>query len=213
MASNTIKARGIIIKETAVGETDKYLTIFTKDTGKLIVRARGAKNAKSKYLTAQLFAYCDFVLYQGRGFYSLTQVELIESFYNLRLDYERLMLAYDIISLVDKYIPTGHIELQESQDILLLVLKAISKLTKKTAVPELVVIVFQLKFLQITGFAPNISNTTSMDNNRQDIAEVLEYIMSCEISKVYNFSVEKDIEKGLERVCKQFLPKLELELN
>ena len=205
MASTTIKARGIVIRETLVGETDKYLTIFTKDTGKLVVRARGAKNAKSKYLTAQIFAYCDFVLYQGRGFYSLTQVELIERFYNLRLNYDRLMLAYEIIALVDKYVPTGHIETQESRDILLLILKAMSKLVKESTAPELIATIFKLKFLQLAGFAPNV------ENDQQNISQVLKYIMSCEISKVYNFSVTKDIERGLANVCELFLPKLEIE--
>ena len=218
MPSTVIKFRGIIIKETPVGESDKYLTIFTKTGGKLIVRARGSKNAKSKYITAQLFSYCDFMVYQGKGFYSLTQVDLIESFYNLRLDYDSLMAAYEIITLVDKYVPTGPIEAQESQDILLLILKALSQLAKKpdkkTISSELAVMVFQLKFLQLQGFAPSMENGQLQGPDHSIIIspgamQAIDYIMCCEIGKVYDFIAAKDIEYDLSRVCKIFLPKLE----
>lgn len=211
---STIKIRGIIIKESPVGESDKYLTIFTKDRGKLIIRARGAKNSKSKYLTAQLFAYCDFVIYSGKNFYSLTQIELLESFYNLRLNYDSLMIAYNIISMVDNYF-TGSIDNEESSDILLLILKSLKRLTKKGIDQNLIQSVFTIKFLQIVGLAPTLDYqyVYGLDQPikiNTDIFLTLNYILNSDVHNVYSFYTSSKVQKALENLCKLFLPKLEL---
>ena len=81
------KIRGIVIGEAQRGESSKQITVLAKGVGKVRLSARGAKNAKSHLLAGtQLFAYCDFTIYEGRGFWSVTQIDLIESFYGLRND-------------------------------------------------------------------------------------------------------------------------------
>ena len=76
----TEKLRGIVIGERIKGESNKQLVVLAKGLGRVLLSARGAKNAKSKLLAAtQLFCYADFVVYTGKGFTSVTQAELLHS--------------------------------------------------------------------------------------------------------------------------------------
>ena len=82
----TEKLRGIVLREQAKGESNKQIVLLAQGVGRVLLSARGARRAKSKLLAAtQLFCYADFVVYEGKGFYSVTQAELKNSFYGLRL--------------------------------------------------------------------------------------------------------------------------------
>ena len=61
--------RGIVIKETFSGDSDKYIIIFAKDIGKVSVFAKGARKLKSKFLAGTaLFTYGDFIVKESREF-------------------------------------------------------------------------------------------------------------------------------------------------
>ena len=86
----TEKLRGIVLCEQAKGESNKQIVLLAQGVGRVLLSARGARRAKSKLLAAtQLFCYADFVVYEGKGFYSVTQAELKNSFYGLRLDMDK----------------------------------------------------------------------------------------------------------------------------
>ena len=69
---------GIVIKEMMAGETGKRILVITREHGKMLLSARGSKNVKSGILAAtQLFSYCEFTVFEGKGFYSVTQADVI----------------------------------------------------------------------------------------------------------------------------------------
>ena len=145
------KVRGIVIKEFETKESDKRLLVMCKSLGRIMVYARGAKKPKSKFLPAsQLFAYSDFVLAEGPGFYSVTQADVIKSFYGVRLDYDTLMAAHLFAEICDKstFSDAGLDEL------LFLMLKSLSVLTKKSYPVNQVIIVFMLLALNFHGLKP-----------------------------------------------------------
>ncbi|MCL2364047.1 MAG: DNA repair protein RecO [Defluviitaleaceae bacterium] len=154
----TIKVRGIVLREYEAGESDKRLLLLCKGRGRLFVYARGARNPKSKFIAAaQLFTYADFVLAEGRGFYSLAQAEPIESFYNLRTDYDALCCAHVITEINERTV----LEEENCDELLQLTLKALAYLAglnKKTpAIPPLhVLAVFMLRFFMWYGVAPSM---------------------------------------------------------
>ena len=104
----TVKLQGIVIGERIQGESNKQIVVLAKGVGRVLLSARGARKAKSKLLAAaQLFCYADFVAYEGRGFYSVTQAELLNSFYALRTDMEKLEEAVYLAELTDRTCPEG----------------------------------------------------------------------------------------------------------
>lgn len=144
-----VKLRGIVIGENQNGESSKRILVLAKGVGRVMLSARGAKNTKSKLLSGtQLFSYCDFLAYEGRGFYSMTQADLIESFYGIRTDMDKLAEAVYLAELVDKTCPTG----MEQDDTLRLLLYSLAALEKTQLPPRLVSRIFEVKYLQISGF-------------------------------------------------------------
>ena len=150
---NTIKARGLVIREYEAGESDKRLLLLCKGHGRVMVYARGVRKPTAKHLaSAQLFTYSDFVLAEGRGFYSLTQADVIESFYNLRTDYDRLRAAHLVAEVCER-------TLWENVDcdrLLLLALKSLSRLAKGDMLPKQVTAVFLTRFFDFYGLRPQV---------------------------------------------------------
>lgn len=145
----TIKLRGIVIGERVRGESNKQVVVLAKGVGRVLLSARGARNAKSRLLAAsQLFCYADFVAYEGRGFYSVTQAELLDSFYGLRTDLDRLAEAVYLAELTDRVCPEGAAQ----DELLALLLYALKVMEKGVLPPRMVSRIFELKLLQVSGF-------------------------------------------------------------
>ena len=99
----TEKLRGIVLREQAKGESNKQIVLLAQGVGRVLLSARGARRAKSKLLAAtQLFCYADFVVYEGKGFYSVTQAELKNSFYGLRLDMDKFSEGMYLAELTER---------------------------------------------------------------------------------------------------------------
>ncbi|MCL2616657.1 MAG: DNA repair protein RecO [Defluviitaleaceae bacterium] len=149
----TFKARGIVLRETSVGECDKMVTLLLKGTGKLGVYAKGARRSGSKFLAAtQLFTYSDFVLTQGNNFFALAQADVIETFFGLGGSYELLVAASRAARLCDRVV----LEQEPCDDILRLLIYTQDALCKGKP-PELTEAAFAIKFLAHSGLAPMFS--------------------------------------------------------
>ena len=148
----TIKLRALVIKEYSIAESDKRLVLLGKGYGKIIVYARGARKPNSKFLaTSQLFSYADYVLAQGSNFYSITQSSLIENFYNIRNDLDRLYVACNIVDICESTV----LENVPCDDLLLLTLKSLKSLTKNTP-PDFVKAVYLFRFFLYYGIQPTL---------------------------------------------------------
>lgn len=61
-----VKTQGLIIREQTVGESDRLVTVLTRDTGVVRAFARRAKNLKdSKSAATQLCAIPAFLFLRG----------------------------------------------------------------------------------------------------------------------------------------------------
>ncbi len=226
------KARGIIIKETLVGDNDKALIILLKDYGKFTVWARNCRNGKSKLLAGSwLFSYADFIIYDNGKTLSLNQVDIIENFYNLTEDLDSLAYGTYFLEFVDKNVQ----EATPINDIMLLLLKSLLILSKSTVIaPKLISKIFEIKFLQLNGYMPVINNCIYCDkiikdekniywgtngvvckdckdkekyllNISPNIIFVLNHILSSKIDKLYNFNVSENILNELSLISKKLL--------
>lgn len=150
LALSVFKARGLVLNERDAGESDKIVTLLLKEYGRLTVSARGARKPKSKFMAgAQLFTYSDFVIFKGKNFHALAQVDVIENFYALRGDYARLCYGHYFLELCDKTI----LESMACDALLRLLLLCLSALNKGRS-PSLTARVFEIKFFQWQGLAP-----------------------------------------------------------
>ncbi len=166
----TFACRGVVLKEIPVGEADKLLVLLLKDRGKVTVSGRGARKQRSKLMAgSQLFTYAEFVIVDGstknnRRFYSLSQADIIEGFYELRNNLESLCYANYFAELTEKIIIEG----QPVDEILQLITKCYYAMAKKNFSPSLCARIFELKFLQYNGYAPEVSCCSSCGSHLED---------------------------------------------
>ena len=99
------RTKGIIIKKTDRGEADEFLTIYTKDFGKLEILGKAIKRMASKLRSAVDFFYLSEIEFiQGKNFKTLTDAVLVDKFLNLRKDVLKLRIAEKIAEILDNLI-------------------------------------------------------------------------------------------------------------
>jgi DNA repair protein RecO (recombination protein O) len=158
--------RAMVIRAYDSSESGKNLVLLGKDSGKIIVSARGAKNAKSKFLAAaQPFCYADFTLYKSAGFISVAEAELITNFSVFYTNFDKLIYGTYFLELVDKTVMPG----EEANNIMLLLIKCLQKL-KSTNAPKKITAVFQTRLLSLLGFGLNtkICSSCGADFEKQE---------------------------------------------
>jgi DNA repair protein RecO (recombination protein O) len=150
-----IETKGLIIKEMPYRDQDKILTIFTEKEGKVQCIARGVRRPKSSLLAStQVFAYSDLVYYPGKTFGNIQQAHLIESFYALRNDLNKMALGSYLLDLISNSFEVY----QESPEILKLLLHCLFYLSENKAKNDLVIVAaFQMKLVSFLGYRPGLT--------------------------------------------------------
>ena len=153
-----VKTKGIVIKECQSGDTDKVLTVFSAELGKITVYAKGVKRSGNKFNSAsQLFCYSDFILFKGREMYYINSAEVLHVFYDVRKDMTILTYAAHMVDVLLDVVQ----ENQAYPDIMTLFLKTLHYLTKTGRKPALITAVFVLKLLCQSGYAPTVDRCGS----------------------------------------------------
>ena len=85
------------------GETDRILTLYTREQGRLSAIAKGCRRTTSRLAAAtELFMYGKYLLATGKSLEIVTQSETRESFPRLRSDVLRIAYASYIVELVNE---------------------------------------------------------------------------------------------------------------
>lgn len=148
-----LQTQGLIIREQAVGESDRLVTVLTKDEGVVRAFARRAKNLKdSKHAATGLLCYSRLNLYKGREKYIINDAFPIEVFFGLRKDIMALALGQYFCSLSAELVPEG----VESGEYLRLVLNALHFLCQGKKPPALLKPIVELRMLSVAGFMPDL---------------------------------------------------------
>ena len=149
----TETVKGLILKETPIGDYDKIMTVLTAAYGKISVFARGAKRLKSPLFTpTQLFSYSEMTLYKSASTYYIRQGALMESFYHIRDTLEGAALAGYLADVAADVAQ----EEQKEEALLRLVLNCFYAIAGKIKPPEQIKAVFELRAAAEAGFLPNL---------------------------------------------------------
>ncbi|MBI2034995.1 MAG: DNA repair protein RecO [Candidatus Levybacteria bacterium] len=133
----TFKTEGIIIKRRNIGEADRFLIVFTKNYGKITVKAVGVRKIMSRRSGhVELLNHSVLTLYKsGYGLPILTETQALEDFSEIKRDLTKIGFAYHICELVDGLCP----ENQDNRAVFSLLFDTLKKLTYSSSEdPELV---------------------------------------------------------------------------
>ena len=108
--------------------------------------------------------YSEFVLFKGKDIYSINSCDVIEPFYDIRNDLERLTYAAHMTELINDVIQ----ENQPATKVLQLFLNSLYLLSKTGRSPMQIVRVFELRLLSILGYAPSVGGCVVCTNSQFD---------------------------------------------
>lgn len=175
-----IKVRGIVIKETTYKDNDKILTILTDEYGKISCIAKGAKRTNSPILAAsQYLVYSEFVLYKRTNYFYVNNATIINTFYNLRVDFDKLQIAFELTRIINMVTD----ENQDLFDILKLFLNTMYFLEKSVDKFNFIASIFKIKMFGILGFAPNVEKCSKC--GKELVAEEIKTIYYDYVSNLF----------------------------
>lgn len=156
---------GLVIREVAVGENDKMLTILTPDRGRIGVMAKGSRSLKSQVLsTAQLYTYGNYEIYEKNDYKWLRSGSVIDGFFGLRKDIELISLAAYLSDVAWEL--SG--EDTPSVEMLRMTLNAFYALSNGIKSPEIVKGVYELRSAGFSGFMPDLSHCRHCKKDSSD---------------------------------------------
>lgn len=101
-SSRILKSEGIVISRTNYGEADRLIKVFSKDYGKLMLLAKGARKAKSKKRgSIEVFSKLKFSAYRRNGIGVLTEALLSDFYLDVRKNLKKVSLSYFLLEVVD----------------------------------------------------------------------------------------------------------------
>ncbi len=175
----TTSAKGLVIKEQTVGESDRLVTLLTADYGVVRAFVKGAKQVKSRLSSStSLFAYSEFSLYRGRDAFVVDNATPIEVFFDLRFDIERLALAQYFAQLAYEL---GEEE-QPAEEMLSVMLNALHLLCKSSKDVRIIKSAVELRLLSLGGYMPDILACASCGTYETDLMyfDTLNGVIYCE---------------------------------
>lgn len=144
----------LILRSVPHGESDRLVSALSADEGRMFVVVKGAGSIRRRETAAtEPYTWCNMELYLRNGAYWMKNASVIESFYGLRYDMDKLFLAAYIADVVyelsDEGTPAG--------EILPLALNTYHKLAQKDADVACIKAAFELRAACIAGFTPELT--------------------------------------------------------
>ncbi|HVZ67349.1 MAG TPA: DNA repair protein RecO [Patescibacteria group bacterium] len=139
-----LKDQGFVIKRVNFGDSDRYLTLFTKNNGRVEVLAKGVRKITSRRSgSIELLNLINFQSVKSSKNFILTEVSLLDSFNSLKYDLKNIQKVFLMCELIEAIMPHG----EPHPDVFDLMERAL-----KVAEEEKTLAYFQAKLLSILGF-------------------------------------------------------------
>lgn len=226
---STVKAKGLIIKQSDFKEANRVLTIFTEDFGIINAVAYGAKSIRNKNsASTQVMTYADFIFSNtNRDMMSVQSAEIIDSFFGVKEDITKLSLCTYFADLVYSLLNSN----SPDCDMLSLMLNSLYALSYKDFDIKKIKAVFELRAMAYGGYMPNISycvGCSSIENithfNAQkggivcrncnqsggvlidgNVYHTLSYILTADAKKMLSFDADEDTMKRVSDIAEEYV--------
>lgn len=198
----------ILLRKIEYGDHDFIISFLTQSCGKISVIAKNAKMSIKRFSGAlDLFSVnhiqCTFPKKRKDSLTILTQADLEDGFPNIRYDVFKTAYASFFVELIHFWLEEDKVE-PRLYDLLLFSLDA---LNHGAIEKEVISLLFQIRFMSISGFSPNIEKCdickTSVDhiekkNVRFDFKEGRIICQNCVKSQSkYGMTISKGTLKQL----------------
>ncbi|HAN09471.1 MAG TPA: DNA repair protein RecO [Clostridiales bacterium] len=221
------KITGIVIKEVNLKESDKIITIFSSEIGKVQLYVKRAREIKSPFLAGtQLLTHASFVYTPKNNINFLNQISITCGFEKIKFDIEKIYYAMYFLEFLDKTV-----ELESpAEDMFIFLVKILNRFNDGNDDIKLIRLIYELKMLALLGYAPEVtkcircesgvteennyfnfedcgvvcekcleSDATVMKLNKESL-HAMQYILYIEIDKIFSFEISPKIIKELREI-------------
>ena len=149
-----ICADGIVTRYTNYRESDRILSIFTIERGRIDAKARGCRKPQSPLVNVcQPFVFGQFEIFTGKERSVVNACEVKETFYPIREDYERFSIGSVLLRLAHD----AAMENEPNEALFSLLYHALSFLAYGKADPRDLLCCYLVRYLNATGYRPAIT--------------------------------------------------------
>lgn len=143
------KTHGFVLKRSNFGESDKILTVFTYNQGKISLVAKGIRKIHSRKAPhLELFNIVTIYAAIGKKYDYITEAQSHRSYRKLKKNLTRIIFAYQVLEIVNLLCP----EKEQHQEVYRLLVNVMEKLDVSDEDPELILENFTVCILQNLGY-------------------------------------------------------------
>lgn len=147
-----ITVTGIVLSAMPYKDKDKIVHIFTIELGVISGILKGVSSPTSKMKFAgQPFCFGKFDLVQGKEFYVVKGIDLIDTFFDLTSDYDNYRFGNLMLEICKVIMKPNII----SEQLFIMLMKSLQNILYEDVPAKLVVCKFILSVLQIIGYKLN----------------------------------------------------------
>ncbi|MBW1740058.1 MAG: DNA repair protein RecO [Deltaproteobacteria bacterium] len=154
-----LSSPAILLRAIEHGDYDKVITFFTIKRGKISIIAKGAKKSIKRFAgVLELFSVLNLVWTYGRrqGLPILQEASMVHPFDQIRTDITKTAYASYWCELVYAWMEQG----QKNVSVYELLEHTLDQLNSGGLPEHILHITFQLRFVVINGFKPNLDHCT-----------------------------------------------------
>lgn len=145
---------GLILRELAVGESDKLLTVLTAEEGRLSLLAKGARSPKSALRSVCYpFQYVNFEYYEKNDRRWVSGGSVNDSFFGVSSDLEGASLAAYLCQIAEEITGEG----VPAPEILRVILNSLYLIREAKKPRDQIKAVFEWFAASVSGFSPDLS--------------------------------------------------------
>lgn len=221
-----IKTRAVVARRSDYAESNCMLTLYAEELGIISACVYGIKSKKSRLrAAAQPLCFAEFVLAKGGGdIYRVESADIIETFYPISEDIQKLALANYFTELM------GDSFSASDNEMLALLLNTLYAISYKDIDTALAKAVFELKIMQYSGYEPSADacikcgkaegltyfdfsggalcqdcGTHASEKMMPDTKSAIDYILKADTKKLFSFTLLKEAQKNLSDICEGYL--------
>lgn len=208
----------------------KWLHCLPQNCGKIGCAAKGARKPKSALLAGtQYLCFAEYVIFEGTNTYNINSCDIIEVFYNLRTDLDKLECAANITKIVQDVTT----ENENNYRTLQLLLNTLYMISETDMDRNLITSIFKMRLASILGFTPRIDKCVTCGRgenlthfsirdkgfkceecSKQDTGSIhmsegtkyaIKYTIMAPSKKLFGFNISEDCIKEFKLISKIYL--------
>ena len=199
------RTQGIILRKQDVGEADRVFTVFTRDFGKLKLRAVSERKITSKLRGGlELFYLSEIEFIQGKTHKTITDAFPLCSYPVLRSNLGRLRIMVRFAEIADDLI-SGQERDEKIWRLLQETLLVLDRPVLQGIALRTLAYYFLWNLLACAGYGPHLGQIAAQD---QKVAELIEKLVRSNTQALQNINMEGINENLLRAISQEHLSRV-----